>query len=489
MQTLRPFIFWSFVALFFLTAALVLFYTFGYRFSTSRGIFIYTGSITVNSNPSTVSITLDGKPVPENRLGFINRSTHIPGIPPGEHFISVTAPGYTTWEKKAVVESGLSTEFWNVLLGKTDPTVETLAETTGAVRAYPSPKAGVVALAKKVGDEFSLLVYQTDRGRGEQVFSLAGAELLSEDEDGLEWSPDGKRVLVPLRQGGAIHYYVVDVETTASFELSGLTEDGRRKYLRWLPQKKHDLFYINEGTLYELDTDAPDTPPVLRRKDLVAYDLSGGFLYLLASNGIVSRVPIDTPDTQDARQITTAPVPVAPESNFVLTAYDDNRLAVLEKKSGVLTLYNQEPGLETRTVLLPEGARGMQFSDDGKKLLYFTEHEINVVFLRDWEVQPVRQAGMTLQVARLSDPVRFVQWTRDYEHVLFDQNGTVKVAELDNRDRRNIFDLAHFGHTPRQILSRFEENNVYFIEDRDTDERTLRVIQFPSPENFLGFGG
>ncbi|MEI9966289.1 MAG: hypothetical protein WDN67_01295 [Candidatus Moraniibacteriota bacterium] len=487
MQRIRPFLFWLFVALFFATTALVLFYTFGYRFSTSRGIFIYTGSITVSANPSTVSILLDGEPVPPNRLGLVNRSSHIPGIGPGEHFLSVTAPGYSTWEKKVVVESGLSTEFWNVLLGKTDPQPETAAESASAMRAYPSPKNSLIALAKNTGGEFSLDVYNTNNQSGKQVFSLPNATLLGEDEDGVEWSPDAEKLFIPVRQDGQIRYFVVDAETLVSSELTTLTPDGKRKYLRWQPGQKHVLFLVDQGVLSLIDTESETLAPERVRAEVATYDLSGQFLYILTKSGLVFRTLADSP-TDDARQVTTAPLPVAEDGNPTLGVYDADRIAFLDKRSGVLSLYNNRPdGGPTLSTLLPEGGRGMQFSDDGKKLLYFTENEVNVSFLREWEVQPVREAGMTLQVARLSQPISFVQWTRDYEHVLYAVGGSVKVIELDSRDRRNIFDLINFEKTPLQILSRFEQNQVYFIEDKADAERGLRLLQFPEPQTFLGF--
>lgn len=489
MKEIRPFIFWLFVLLFFLTSAGVLFYTFGYRFSLERGLFIYTGSITVDSNPPDVTITLDGEVVPENHLGFINNSTHIPGVPPGEHFLSVTAPGYTTWEKKVVVESGRSTEFWNVLLGRQEPVIETLASTEGAVKIFPSPDANIVAVAKKTGDELTVSVYDITDQTGEQVFSLPDAEILSENEDGLEWAPDGEALLVPVRQEGLVRYFVVDTQTTASFELSGLTPDGRRKYTRWQPEARHGLFYLDSGTLYFLDAEATERAPVSLRSGIQAYDLSSQWLYLLSSeNGIISRIPVQNAAGADPRQITTTPITVRQSGNYALSVYDENRMALLEKVQGELWLYNQgasadEPPLRP---LLASGAKGMQFSDDGKKLLYFSENEVSVAFLREWEVQPTREAGSFQQIIRLSQPLRFVQWSKDYEHVLYAVDKSVKVAELDNRDRRNIFDLVNLEARPLQILSRFEENNVYFIEDRP--DRTLRLIQFPTPTTFLGFG-
>jgi len=62
LDRLHKLVFWAFLVLFLATSASILFFTFGYRFSFDRGIFIYTGSVTIKSNPRAVGISLDGSP-------------------------------------------------------------------------------------------------------------------------------------------------------------------------------------------------------------------------------------------------------------------------------------------------------------------------------------------------------------------------------------------------------------------------------------------
>ncbi|OGI21271.1 MAG: hypothetical protein A2808_01205 [Candidatus Moranbacteria bacterium RIFCSPHIGHO2_01_FULL_55_24] len=492
MQRFRPLIFLLFVAFFFITAALVLFYTFGYRFSPERGVFVYTGSITVDSNPQSVSISLDGVNVPENRLGILNSSAHIPGLPPGEHFVEVTAPGYTTWQKKAVVESGRSTEFWNVLLTPQNPEHITLPGTASAIKAYPSPDRNILAIVKKHAGELTLDVYDTSKLSGEQVFSLPNGELLPDRDDGIEWSSDGERILIPLLENGERRYFVVDVGTKASFELPRLTKDNQRKYARWHPRDRNILFYLNEEKLYQFDVSQPEGEAALVRENIETYDISSQYLYVLnASNGIVSRLPISAKPDTSATQVTTAPIALASDGSYSLVVYDDTRLVILESTLGAFWLYNNlgnAASISPMREVLPSGVRGTQFSDDGKKVLYYTDTEISVVFLREWEVQPVREADSTFQIVRFSQPLQFAQWTKDYEHVLFALGGSVKVAELDNRDRRNILDLINFEKPPLQILSQFQDNALYFAEEKPEGQDVLMYIQFPEPTGFLGFG-
>lgn len=107
----RSLIFWTFTLSFFATASLIIFYAFGYRYSQERGIFVYSGSITVNSLPQTVDIAIDGEAISPNQYGILNETIHIAGLMPGEHLLTVSAPGYRPWSKKVTVQSGVSSEY------------------------------------------------------------------------------------------------------------------------------------------------------------------------------------------------------------------------------------------------------------------------------------------------------------------------------------------------------------------------------------------
>lgn len=487
MKIPRPLVFWLFVAGFFVTAGLVLMYTFGYRFSPERGVFVYTGSLTIDSNPQTAEIKIDGTTVPQNRLGILNSSAHVPGLAPGEYQIEVSAPGYHPWQKKVIIESGKSTEYWNVLLTKEDPAPATLPGTAEAIRAFASPQADLIALAKQHGNDLAVLTYETDTGLGEQVFSLPGAHLLGENQDGLEWSPQAEKLLIPVERAGFREYYLVDIETKQATLIPSITQDGRRKYPRFDPNDRATAIYLDNQTLYRLDTRATALVPQPVHSGILTYDISASQIYMLNSGGIISRFPLSNTPSTESVQITTSSVPADAANEYSLVVYDESRITILEPGSGHFWLYNRdmEPQLQS---LRESGIRGTQFSDDGKKLLFWSDNEISVAFPRDWEVQPARVAGTTQQIARFTTPLHFVQWTKDYEHVLYALEGNIKIAEVDSRDRRNITDFLNLPQTPFQVFSRFEEDNVYVIKQGTENEDRLLQIAFPEAVTLFGFG-
>jgi hypothetical protein len=482
MRHIQRFTFWAFVGVFFITASLVLLYAFGYRFNFQRGIFIYTGSISIKSNPQNVDISIDDELIPSQRISIINNAILVSGLAPGEHFIKVFAEGYLPWSKKAIVQSGLSTDFWNVLLVKENASPQKIDAGDSALKIFPAPDKNLFAIAKTKNDEFTVDTLNTDTMESNQVFSSDKASL-SSDEENIEWSPDNRKLIVPLERDGERAYSVVNIKDKTSAPLQESSPIARSLHNpRWDPTTRDFLFYIANGALYRADTETPENTPLFIKENVCAYNISGNNIYYLSSdNGIVYRIPANGTDAQPT-QITTTSIDLNLNNAYALVAYDDNRIAIREHENGKIWIYNKLSNDEIIFKTLAEsGAKGMQFSDDGKKLLFFSDNEISVYFTNAWETQPTREKNTTLQVARFSNTIKNVEWTKDYEHILFTANGSAKIAELDHRDRRNIEQVVSFPTPITQALSRFESNRIYFI--LETGE--LYFIEFPAPQNNL----
>lgn len=491
---LRSLFFFLVVLTFLATTASVLLHTFGYRFSFDRGIFIYTGSITLKANPTDIEVAVNGRKVKEKGLGVLNSSIHIPGLSPGEYLVEATADGYHSWTKKAVVESGRSTEFWNVQLTKLDPEWRNLSGTEHTLRVIASPEDNIFALIKKNGNEYTVDILNSDTSQSEQVFSTSDPILVG-TESRLIWSADGRRLVVPVASSipRQATYYFVDTRTKEAFLIHQLSPETlsapvSTEHIRFDPTAENVLLFKNGANLYRLDLGTPDSAPKLLSSSVAAFNISGRTLYYLSSdNGIVYAAPLER-NSLSPYQLTLKPLPMEDDLTYEIHAYDRNRLGLLEKSSGKLFVFNSEASDRLRE-LQTDGVRGMQFSDDGKKLLFFTANEISVYFTRDWEVQPSRAAYSLVQIGRFSQELGHVQWTKDYEHVLFTLDTHLKLIELDNRDRRNILDVATLPAAPLQVHSDFRGNKLYIVApEKENTPPLVRVLNFPEPTGFFSFG-
>jgi hypothetical protein len=137
---------------------------------------------------------------------------------------------------------------------------------------------------------------------------------------------------------------------------------------------------------------------------------------------------------------------------------------------------------------LSQDATGAQFSDDGKKLLFWTEREIAVYFTRDWTVQPIRNENETIVISRFSDVIDNVHWSKDYEHVIFTTQGKIKITELDRRDFCNTMNLVNITNDKAYVESNFPEDKLFFTDIASNDSQFFDFysIDFPEKTGILG---
>ncbi len=183
-------IFLSLISLLFLiTVSILIGYAFGYRYNFERGIFIHSGSITIKSNPPRIDISINGKNLDKKRINYINGANQINGLRPGTYDVEISAPTFKPWKKSIVVESGKSSEFWNVLLIKEsyETTTFPLSSLTGI---FPSPNGEKLALSHTKENEMLVSILTISSGKIEQVFSSITHNRPKNWKINIEWSPD-----------------------------------------------------------------------------------------------------------------------------------------------------------------------------------------------------------------------------------------------------------------------------------------------------------
>lgn len=477
----RTLIFWLFTASFFVAAGSIIFYAYGYRFSFERGIFIYTGSLSLKTNVKTVNIKIDTVTVPQKSLGLLNNSIHIAGLNPGEHFIEVSAPGYQPWNKKVVITSGLTTEFWNIYLTEEAYVRTPVIDTSNTLKLFPAPN-GLFATIKKQMDRYSVDVIDIAGKKDTEVFTIPDNSTVPALDINIEWSPESHKLIIPLIKDDLPLSAIVDIKTKESFFLNQATKMTLPlNSPRWDATTKDFLFFLNQDNLYRFDTRSDKDPAKLIAEHVAAYDLSGNKLYYLSSDtGKVFQIS-GNGNIGSPTQITPTPITLKGASTYSLIVYDETRLSVIEKDTGRLFVYNKQI-VSAPLKELASGIVSIQYSDDGKKLLFYSGNEISVYFNQNWEAQPFRSQDSVVQVARFSSLIKNVQWSEDYEHVIFSLGKSIKMVELDNRDRRGLSDLLTLDQEPLQILPRFTQDLLYVVNTNPIDDNQDTVFSITLPQ-------
>ena len=114
-----------------------------------------------------------------------------------------------------------------------------------------------------------------------------------------------------------------------------------------------------------------------------------------------------------------------------------------------------------------EGIQSSKISPDYKKLVYFSNYEIWILFLEEKLDQPQKKTGEKLFLMRLSETIKNVFWLNP-NYLIFNGGDKIKIAEIDDRDKINVIDLAEIKNPPlKQAEIFFNQTNkkLYILSE------------------------
>ena len=494
----RTIFFWSLVIIFFIITPAIILYAKGYRFDLQRGVVVHSGTISIKANPQDINISLDGKISESKSLNRVNGSYNVPGLMPGSYDLSISADGYQSWNKKIEVHSGLASEIWNVILARNDYT-KTDYNTEAIEKFFVSPKSKYIIYTQNSGDNLTTNILDIKNKTIANSFTFPGWKFIPDEKrENIEWSPNEDYVSVPVRKTVTTEntdsitkkvsaaettqyaYSILDPAQKTSFNLNDLLQNNDINYVRWDPQDKNYLFYLSENSLYRTNINNI-TDTITIAQDVSSFDLSkNNIFYSVRPHELVYRKNLD--GSGDPIQI-TSDFPEDITQNFRLIVYDNARIALLTQNKSLYVFNSGE--FDSYYRKLGSDIEGLQFSDDGKKLLYWTNNSMSVYYLRNWNVQPTRTENSIEDITRYSEGIKNIQWTKDYEHVIFSVGAQMKVIELDPRDHRNCMDLPKTTSDTPIIVDNHAQERLYFIDTKNSST-SLYSIVFPEPTPIFG---
>ena len=267
-------------------------------------------------------------------------------------------------------------------------------------------------------------------------------------------------------------------------------EEVSFKKVRWMFDKTDELVVLtNDHNLFYINFNEPDKKIIIDEQ-VSGFDFAGNRIYYTQlPNNLVWEIKNN--NIESKRQITNQSFAPS-EDNFVeLTVYDEYRLVIKNKENGNLFIFNEEK--EKNEIIIKtieNNVKGIQFSDDGKKLLYWTDSEIWFLMLRDWDVQPVRKKGDNELITRFSERIENVQWLDNYENVLFSVGNKIKSAEIDVRDHVNIVDIldSSSAFSNRNFFYNKRNQTLFLMLPDESGNYKIKSIVLIDAPGIFGFG-
>ena len=494
--------------LFFLISSIIIaFFALGYRFNSQHGIFIYSGTITIKSTPSNVDIYLNNKAITKTSYDIINNAYNVNGIKPGHYTLEIKSPNHSSWKKEIEVHSGIATEFWNIVLPKDEP--EKIRLDIVNPSFYKISEGGAqIVYATQTNGPLNIFNYSTKEERAMKIFEECDECSNLKKTTSLkiaEFSPSQNSLILEIEKDGSYDWYLAFLDKIEKEGLNNSTlvylnsqldklatlnsKEARKQFeietmpspvmieesplskeapclhsFKWLDND--NFYFLSQGNLYLTTLSKKETRLVL--EGIRGYEISqGNIFFIKVPSNLVFRSDYSG---SNLKQITENLIDQdfgEKDPFYKLTIYGEKRLVILNQNKE-LYLYNDNDDEHQVFKKIGDNVQGAQFSNDGKKLLYFNEDEIKVYYLKEWDVQPKNTVGKNIKIyENREDKIQDAMWHHNYQHVIFSTNKKIQMVELDGRDQINKSVVLEPNITKPLFSYDSKSRNLYFLDTSD----------------------
>lgn len=446
----RTILFFVCLFLFLLIAPSVVFYSQGYRFDFENKKISQTGGLFLKVLPKSVEIYLNDKP--RKKTDFFFGSALIENLLPKKYKVLVRKDGYQSWEKNLEIKAREVTEAKNIILLPENPNLQILGKSVEDFFFSPSERSVIL---KKGGENgWYLTIFDLEKNVEsilieEKRLSKKPIKFLD-----LKWSFDSKKILLETLLDKEKKYFILEInETTPSLPIIVDLSDAEKVSFDYKNYQK--LFFLKNGQLFEIDYKTKTiSEPIIN--NLITYEILNDNIFYLDSSGFLFSFNLLN---NNQEKINSNPFPIKEGRNYKI--FIKLPEIFLKEDNSLYRLNLETKGFEKLFEPLVE----LKFSDDSNKMIFFNDYEIWVRYLKDILEQPFKKAGDQQLIARFSEKIENCFWLNNY-YLIFNVGEKIKIAEIDERDKIQIWDLINFKNP-----------NIYF-------NKRNKSLYLTSEENF-----
>ena len=476
---IRQLLFITSFILFIILTPLILLHTWGFRWNWQEKKFVQTGAIILQSTPSKTDIYFNGQiqkkrmlPNIEGLKSFIGFN----GLIPGDYEVLLRKDGYHPWKKRLKIEPGLVTKAENILLLPKRPTLKKLSSNNVENFIF-SPDRKKIAYSESDKEKAGIWIVNLEDKNETQIITENSWGLShTQNYSGFEWSWNSQKLLFAGIVGNRKKWFVIDIRKPS--ELIDLTDlvsfpndEISADDFRWHPHNNEKIFYLKEGSLWQVNY-LNKTTNDLNINNVLGWTIEQNTLYWIQGPaGILYKASLDG---KNKKQVTLNPLPnISQGIKQKIITSPKERFAILDSK-GMLYLIDETD----KPISIEEKVLMAEFSQDSKKLLYQTENEIWVLYLKNKETQPEKKKGEKELITRFSEKISQSIWYPDFEHIFFVVGNKIKCIELDDRDQRNVIDFIETKKENQKIFCDAKTKKLYFTDEKD-GTRSLYEAELP----------
>ncbi len=467
----RTILFLSLLISFLIIATLTVFYSMGWRFDWKTRKITQPGIFYFKVWPRSVQVYLDGEL--KEKTDFFFGSILIENLLSKEYKVEIKKEGFHTWEKTLEIKKREVTEAKNIVLIPENPNFTII---TNEVNDFFFSPNGKKIILKNPG--WSLKLFEIDKNvkshlideddiSKNEVHPVRDSKNSEETEArsisngvqlfDLKFSADSNKVLLEIGVKEKINYYLLEIDESPAV-LSSLDFLSSSEEVYFFPKNSQKLLIFKEKELSEVNLSTKEiSSPIL--ENIVTFTIFHNNAYYLDASGFVFKNKLSF---NQEEKLNIIPFPIKEETEYEITVLDSY---VFLQENNILYIFDENKKSFEKFF---ESIKDFKASPDLKKMAYFNNYEISVLFLEKKHDQSQKEAGEKLFITRFSEKIDNLFWYTGH-YLIFNVGDRIKVVEIDDRDKINIVDLAEFKE-PKIFWSRkklyiLSEENLYVSEE------------------------
>lgn len=427
----------TFILLFIVIAPAIILHAAGFKLS-KNGFFIQkTGMFIIDSNPKGAKIFINGKVQKNfinslfNKDGFIVTPAKIKNLLPGEYDLTLELKGYLSWQKKLTINPGSSTFAENVYLFKNDLPVRIFPAEIKSIYLSPGKNRAIILSGGQI--TFYNLADETKKSASQTNLK----------EKKLAWSGDSQRAVI---DDYLYNFNDLKIKT----DLNELIPEIFN--YKW---NNNALFFQDQAAIYQLSKD--NLPiKIIGGKKFNDFLVKDRYLYLI--NNSESTAYLEAINIASGEQLKKISLPAS--NNYVFINQEQTLLNLYDQDKN--TLYLVDPLSPYPPLVETINNIKTAFWADGNNLLYAGDYEIWLYNL------PTEKKTL---ITRLSEKINGAVVHPNKNYIIFSTGQTLNAIELDEREKRNIAELARFDSIGFFTLN--DKGNILYFSGKIGGEEGL----------------
>jgi hypothetical protein len=414
----RTILFFICLFLFLTVSPLAILYSQGYRFDFSPEsdgrIITKTGGFFVKVQPRQAEIYINDQL--KEKTDFLFGSAFIKNLLPKKYKFTIKKEGFLSWEKTLEVREKSVTEAKSITLFSDNIPFTFLYEGVKKFWLFSDGKKIITEEKDSAKPEnWALKIYDLEKNVKSQLITEGsiyskGAELIN-----LEFSKNQLEVYLTVGLKEQLKSFSLDLSKATPVLKEKATTTAPNNVIAY-QKNDNEIFYLDDM----------------------------GFVFSGDANFLAKE------------KLNSQAFPIKQETEYKIEVFSD--YVFLWEGKTIYLLNAQTESFEK----LIEQAEGLKISPDGQKIAYFSDSEIWILFLREILEQPPKKAGEKTFLARFSEKINDLVWLNP-DYLAFSAGNKIKISEIDNRDKLNIYDIGEFAN-PNIIFSS-TDNKLYLLSE------------------------